>query len=163
MNQTETNKNGQWQRRVVRISFHLIFPPSKAAWSAQKTFVQWHAINIKTLLRGWQREMGQLEVHPLTKDNRQSYDSRSKAPLIDHRVIKSSSGEKEQRPVHSNVTSFGDKLWKVKYTHNRDTIGYRILLGTRSDEMAACWLSRRLCLHGDKNHRSINWVLQRSK
>jgi ribosomal protein S6--L-glutamate ligase len=51
------------------------------------------------------------------------------APLIDKRIVKSSSGFREQRYViQTNLK--GDAIWPIEMTlTNRDSMGFRMLLG----------------------------------
>lgn len=52
------------------------------------------------------------------------------APLVDKRVVKSSSGFREQRYVISTEIQVGESTWDVEVTlTNRDSMGFRMLLG----------------------------------
>ncbi|WP_457817373.1 ATP-dependent zinc protease family protein, partial [Staphylococcus aureus] len=52
------------------------------------------------------------------------------APLIDKRVVKSSSGFREQRYVIKTKLEIGGKTWEIEVTlTNRDSMGFRMLLG----------------------------------
>lgn len=52
------------------------------------------------------------------------------APLVDKRVVKSSSGYREQRYVIKTQIRVGDLDWEVEVTlTNRDSMGFRMLLG----------------------------------
>ncbi|ESU20373.1 putative ribosomal protein S6 modification protein [Flavobacterium enshiense DK69] len=52
------------------------------------------------------------------------------ALLVDKRVVKSSSGYREQRYVIATVLEIGGSLWEVEVTlTNRDSMGFRMLLG----------------------------------
>jgi ribosomal protein S6--L-glutamate ligase len=52
------------------------------------------------------------------------------APLIDKRIVKSSSGFREQRYVIQTNLKIGDAIWPIEMTlTNRDSMGFRMLLG----------------------------------
>ncbi|MFT6387945.1 MAG: ribosomal protein S6--L-glutamate ligase [Cellvibrionaceae bacterium] len=55
------------------------------------------------------------------------------APVIDRRNVKSSSGESEKRGVIQAPKALGDYEWGVEPTlTNRDSMGYRMLLGRQA-------------------------------
>lgn len=86
-----------------------------------------HAFDIKTFRRDgalW----ASFEVHPL-QNNRRSV-IRCERPVIDRRRVKSSSGTTETRYVISSLVKMGHESWDIELTlANRDTMGYRMLLG----------------------------------
>jgi len=86
-----------------------------------------HAFNIQTFQRegiGWVS----FEVHPLQGDRKTVL--RCEAPIVDQRDIKSSSGISEKRYVIRQPLSMGGEIWDVELTlANRDSMGYRMLLG----------------------------------
>jgi ribosomal protein S6--L-glutamate ligase len=68
------------------------------------------------------------DVHPL-QNNRQVV-IRCKAPVCDKRWVKSSSGLSEKRYVIKVPMQLGHFLWSIEVTlTNRDSMGYRMLLG----------------------------------
>ncbi len=68
------------------------------------------------------------DVHPL-QDNRLIV-VHCKAPVCDKRWVKSSSGMSEKRYVIKVPMQLGDFMWDVEVTlTNRDSMGYRMLLG----------------------------------
>ena len=86
-----------------------------------------HAFNIRSFKRGGQPWVS-FEVHPLQKDRKVTVFC--EAPVVDHRVVKSSSGVSERRWVISTRLHMGDHDWEIEITlTNRDTMGYRMLLG----------------------------------
>ncbi len=55
---------------------------------------------------------------------------RGEAPVFDRRVIKSSNGASEKRYVIKVPLSISDTVWEIEITlANRDSMGYRMLLG----------------------------------
>jgi len=86
-----------------------------------------HAFNIQPFRRegiAWVS----FEVHPL-QNNRKTV-IRCERPVIDKRVVKSSSGAAETRYVVSSLLQLGEMNWNIELTlANRDSMGYRMLLG----------------------------------
>ena len=86
-----------------------------------------HAFNIQKFTRKGAPWVS-FEIHPL-QDNRRTL-VRCERPVVDRRMIKSSSGESERRYVVKTVLQLGDAFWEVELTlSNRDSMGYRMLLG----------------------------------
>ena len=86
-----------------------------------------HAFDIELFERdgaSWVR----FEVHPLQKNQRVSFAREAK--VVDRRKVKSSSGEVEKRYVITSRLEIGESGWPVELTlTNRDSMGYRMLLG----------------------------------
>lgn len=58
---------------------------------------------------------------------------RVRAPMIDERRVRSSSGKSELRPVIETIIAIGDRRWSVQFTlTRRDAMGFRMLLGRRA-------------------------------
>jgi ribosomal protein S6--L-glutamate ligase len=107
-----------------------------------------HAVNIEKFSHN-EEQWVRFEVHPLQKNKKITVHC--EAPLIDQRVIKSSSGDKEQRPVIRVPLSLGDKSWEVEVTlTNRDSMGYRMLLGREAMSGRVLIDPEGQCLLGDK-------------
>jgi ribosomal protein S6--L-glutamate ligase len=86
-----------------------------------------HAFNIQPFKRD-QSPWVSFEVHPL-QQNRTTV-VRCEAQVIDRRNVKSSSGESERRFVIKVPMTIGTSEWDVELTlTNRDSMGYRMLLG----------------------------------
>ncbi|MEZ4846265.1 MAG: RimK/LysX family protein [Bdellovibrionota bacterium] len=57
----------------------------------------------------------------------------AKALLIDYRTVKSSMGEKTQRPVINTIIRVGSEEYTIELTLvNRSLMGYRMLLGRQA-------------------------------
>ncbi len=86
-----------------------------------------HAYDIKAFEKDgktWVR----FEAHPLQRNNETSLLCES--PVVAQRQVKSSSGEVETRYVISTTLQIGDESWQVELNlTNRDSMGYRMLLG----------------------------------
>jgi ribosomal protein S6--L-glutamate ligase len=68
------------------------------------------------------------DIHPV-QNNRKVIQS-CRGLLVDKRNVKSSSGEKETRPVIRTPITLGNESWDIEITlTNRDSMGYRMLLG----------------------------------
>ena len=88
-----------------------------------------HAFNITTFKRNNTPWVG-FDVHPLQNNRRTVI--RCEAPVVDRRRIKSSNGTTEKRYVIRTPFSIGnsDTSWDIELTlTNRDSMGYRMLLG----------------------------------
>jgi ribosomal protein S6--L-glutamate ligase len=68
------------------------------------------------------------DINPLQKDRRTVVHCR--APLVEERDVKSSSGHTERRPVIEAKLKLGEVVQNIQLTlTNRDSMGYRMLLG----------------------------------
>lgn len=86
-----------------------------------------HAFNIQKFRRDGDSWVS-FEVHPLQNNRRVVI--RCEKPIVDKRVVKSSSGISETRYVISTTIKAGDEAWEIELTlANRDSMGYRMLLG----------------------------------
>lgn len=86
-----------------------------------------HAFNIQKFRRNGESWVS-FEVHPLQHDRRTVI--RCEKPVLDKRTVKSSSGIAETRYVIGTTMQVGHEIWDVEITlANRDSMGYRMLLG----------------------------------
>ena len=86
-----------------------------------------HAFDIHTFKKGDESWVS-FEIHPLQQNRRVVV--RCEAKIIDRRGVKSSSGVAEKRYVIKTLLCSGDECWEVEVTlTNRDSMGYRMLLG----------------------------------
>lgn len=86
-----------------------------------------HAFDIQKFTKNgesWVR----FDIHPLQRDRRTTVTCEAK--IIDRRRVKSSSGESEKRYVIKALLRSGAETFEVELTlTNRDSMGYRMLLG----------------------------------
>ncbi|WP_309641075.1 30S ribosomal protein S6--L-glutamate ligase [Flavobacterium sp.] len=86
-----------------------------------------HAINITPFLKdgaNWVK----FDINPI--QNNLKTVLHCEAPLVDKRIVKSSSGFREQRYVIQTTLDIGDDRWPIEMTlTNRDSMGFRMLLG----------------------------------
>jgi ribosomal protein S6--L-glutamate ligase len=86
-----------------------------------------HAINIIPFEKDGESWV-KFDINPIQNNSRAVIHCQ--APLVDKRVVKSSSGFREQRYVISTTLQVGDQEWEVEVTlTNRDSMGFRMLLG----------------------------------
>ena len=86
-----------------------------------------HAFNIQKFRKDGKNWVS-FEIHPLQNNRRTVL--RCVRPIIDKRTIKSSSGITERRYVVETLVRMADQEWKIELTlANRDSMGYRMLLG----------------------------------
>lgn len=118
-----------------------------------------HAVNIQPVKRQGNRWVS-FEVHPLQKDR--TTVLRCEAEVVDRRVVKNSGGYSEKRYVIKTAFRLGDHEWDIELTlTNRDSMGYRMLLGREA--MADRMLvdpSSGFCL-GDRSQQDIEKIYER--
>ncbi|QDT26971.1 Ribosomal protein S6 modification protein [Gimesia panareensis] len=86
-----------------------------------------HAFNVQKFRRQGETWVS-FEVHPVQNNRRTVV--RCERPIVDKRVVKSSSGISETRYVILATLKIGDEAWEIELTlANRDSMGYRMLLG----------------------------------
>lgn len=89
-----------------------------------------HAFDIKAFKRRGKRFV-RFKVHPLQR--RASETVECTAPVVDQRIIRSSSGHEQMRFVISTVIRINDETWPIELTlTSRDTMGFRMLLGRQA-------------------------------
>ena len=86
-----------------------------------------HAINIAPFVKeneNWVK----FDINPI--QNNLKTIIHCEAKLIDKRIVKSSSGFREQRYVIQTSLKIGNEIWDIEMTlTNRDSMGFRMLLG----------------------------------
>ena len=89
-----------------------------------------HAIHLRRrTVNG--REIVRFEVHPIQR--RSDITVACEAELVGERLIRSSSGHHEHRPVIRTPIVLGGCEWTIDITlTNRDSMGFRMLLGRRA-------------------------------
>jgi ribosomal protein S6--L-glutamate ligase len=86
-----------------------------------------HAINIAPFKKEGQNWV-KFDINPI--QNNVKTIIHCEAPLIDKRIVKSSSGFREQRFVIQTNLEIGNTNWQIEMTlTNRDSMGFRMLLG----------------------------------
>jgi ribosomal protein S6--L-glutamate ligase len=86
-----------------------------------------HAINISPFQKEGENWV-KFDINPIQNNTKTIIHCQ--APLVDKRVVKSSSGFREQRYVIKAGIQIGETHWEVELTlTNRDSMGFRMLLG----------------------------------
>jgi ribosomal protein S6--L-glutamate ligase len=86
-----------------------------------------HAKNIAPFIKEGQNWV-KFDINPI--QNNVKTIIHCEAPLVDKRVVKSSSGFREQRYVIQTSLDIGNSKWVIEMTlTNRDSMGFRMLLG----------------------------------
>ena len=86
-----------------------------------------HALNIQAYQKEGQAWVS-FDVYPIQNDGKCKV--KCNALVTDKRVVKSSTGNREQRFVIQTFMSLGNHTWSIELTlTNRDSMGYRMLLG----------------------------------
>ena len=86
-----------------------------------------HAVNISPFQKDDENWV-KFDINPIQNNTRTVIHCQ--APLVDKRIVKSSSGFREQRYVIKSGIQIGETFWEVELTlTNRDSMGFRMLLG----------------------------------
>lgn len=105
----------------------LNIPAIKARVDSGAKTSSMHAFNIQSFKRNGESWVS-FEIHPIQNDRKTTV--RCESPVVDRRYVKSSSGTREKRFVISAPLQMGGDVWEVELTlSNRDSMGYRMLLG----------------------------------
>tara|TARA_R110000868_G_scaffold190862_1_gene434926 strand:- start:225532 stop:226935 length:1404 start_codon:yes stop_codon:yes gene_type:complete len=91
-----------------------------------------HAYN-QEVVREDGKDYVYFDVHPIV--NNRSIHRRCKALLLEQRMVKSSNGHKDLRYVVQTTLGIGSESWDIELTlTNRDSMGFRMLLGRQAME-----------------------------
>lgn len=105
----------------------LNIPAIKARVDSGAKTSSLHALNIQSFKKNGEQWV-RFELNPIQHDGKTVVHCEAK--VIDTRVIKSSSGDKERRYVIKTSLTLNDSKWDIELTlTNRDSMGYRMLLG----------------------------------
>ncbi len=105
----------------------LNIPAIKARVDSGAKTSSLHAFNIQPFKRNSEPWVS-FEVHPIQNDRKTSV--RCESPIVDRRHVRSSSGSSEKRFVILSTVVIGGHAWEIEVTlNNRDSMGYRMLLG----------------------------------
>jgi ribosomal protein S6--L-glutamate ligase len=89
-----------------------------------------HAYDIKIKTKG-KKSTVHFKVHPLEKN--QKISKVCKAPLLGHRIVVSSNGKKQLRPVIAAKISINGSTFDTELTlTSRDQMNFRMLLGRKA-------------------------------
>lgn len=120
-----------------------------------------HASNIHKFMRKGEKWVS-FEVHPIQDSRRITLQC--KAKVVDHRNIKSSSGISEKRFVIQSAMKIGNFQWDIELTlANRDSMGFRMLLGREAMENRVLVDPANSFLLGDYSGEKISELYQHFK
>ncbi len=86
-----------------------------------------HAFDIELHRRGG-KKLVRFKVHPRQRDA--SLVVEAEAPLVDERLVRTSGGEQELRPVIATTVELLGQRWPIEISlARRDVMGFRMLLG----------------------------------
>lgn len=89
-----------------------------------------HALDIH-LIQHDDQKLVQFKVHPRQRDA--SLTIPVTATLVEQRLVRSSNGRAEMRPVIRTSVCLGDHCWPIDLTlTNRSMMGFRLLLGRQA-------------------------------
>lgn len=89
-----------------------------------------HAIHIEHFSENGQARV-RFEIHPFQRRSQPTIACA--ADLIGERLVTSSNGHRERRPVIRTCFTLGGQTWPIDLTlTNRDSMGFRMLLGRRA-------------------------------
>ncbi len=113
-----------------------------------------HASNIQKFTRKGVKWVS-FEVHPIQDSRRITI--RGEAKIIDQRIVKSTSGISEKRYVIQSLMKMGNHQWNIELTlANRDSMGFRMLLGREAMENRVLVDPANSYLLGDYSGENIN-------
>ena len=88
-----------------------------------------HAINIAPFVKN-DAKWVKFDINPIQNNVRTIIHC--EAPLIDKRIVKSSSGYREQRYVIQTTLKLGNQTWEIEMTlTNRDSMGFQCYWGEK--------------------------------
>jgi ribosomal protein S6--L-glutamate ligase len=132
----------------------LSIPAIKARIDSGAHTSSLHAFNIQPFKRNGMPWVT-FEIHPLQRNR--STIIRTEAEVFDRRVIKSSSGDTEKRYVIKTSLSLGAQTWEIELTlSNRDSMGFRMLLGREAMKNRILVDPSASCLHGNVEIEQLN-------
>lgn len=89
-----------------------------------------HAFHVRQFQQHGQ-DMVSFQVHPYQRDSH--YTVTTSALLLKYTNVKNSGGHVQRRPVIKTIVELGGKQWEIEMTlTNRDSMGFRMLLGRQS-------------------------------
>ncbi len=120
-----------------------------------------HAVNIAPFVRDNENWV-KFDINPI--QNNTKAVKHCEAKLIDKRVVKSSSGYREQRFVIQTDLQIGEATWKIEMTlTNRDSMGFRMLLGREAMSGRVLVDPEQKYLLGQPSFQSIKTLYQNSE
>jgi len=115
-----------------------------------------HAFNIQPFKREGESWVS-FEVHPIQKNRKTTV--RCEAKVLDRRIIKSSNGEREKRFVITTPLELTGRRFEIEITlTNRDSMGFRMLLGREAMRGRILVDPSETLIHGDHTRDDIRKI-----
>ncbi len=163
----ESSQSNKQQNSFMELENHIIIggtewcafpdlniPVVKARVDSGAKTSSIHASNIQRFSRKGEKWVS-FEVHPIQDTRRIAI--RCEAKVLDHRIVKSSSGNSEKRYVIQSTMTMGQHQWNIELTlANRDTMGFRMLLGREAMENRVLVDPANSFLLGDYSEEKIS-------
>ncbi|MFC6876985.1 30S ribosomal protein S6--L-glutamate ligase [Flavobacterium myungsuense] len=119
-----------------------------------------HAINIAPFIKD-EKNWVKFDINPIQNDLKTIIHC--EAPLVDKRIVKSSSGYREQRYVIQTTLDIGTASWTIEMTlTNRDSMGFRMLLGREAMSGRVLVDPEQLFLLGQASSDKLSEIYQNS-
>ncbi len=120
-----------------------------------------HAVNITPFLKDGENWI-KFDINPI--QNNVKTIIHCEALIVDKRVVKSSSGYREQRFVIKTDLKLGDEIWPIEVTlTNRDSMGFRMLLGREAMSGRILVDPEQKYLLGQPTSESLKEIYQNSE
>ncbi len=117
-----------WREWVALPDLGVDFIKAKIDTGARTSSI--HAYEIEPFERDGEKYLS-FELHPVQRSTKETI--RSEAKLLEYRKVRSSNGHQSVRPVIVTSVRLLDQVWPIELTlANRDTMGFRMLLGRES-------------------------------
>lgn len=140
-----------WKEWVSLPEFGL--PAIKAKVDTGAATSSIHAYNIKYVTKGGQTYV-KFDIHPIQRNNKISKSCIAK--LLDKRHVKSSTGDKQRRPVVLTTMRMGNYEWEIQLNlTNRDSMGMRMLIGRQALVARGMVNPSHKFLHGKVNTKKL--------
>lgn len=115
-----------------------------------------HAINISPFVKDGDNWV-KFDINPIQNNLKKVLHC--EAPLVDKRIVKSSSGFREQRYVIQTILDIGNSSWPIEMTlTNRDSMGFRMLLGREAMSGRVLVDPEQLYLLGQATNDNLNEI-----
>ncbi|WP_166826326.1 ATP-dependent zinc protease family protein [Thalassoroseus pseudoceratinae] len=117
-----------WREWVSLPDLGVDFIKAKIDTGARTSSI--HAYEIEPFERDGEQYV-RFELHPVQRNTKETI--RTEAKLLEYRRVTSSNGHQSSRPVIVTNVRLLDQVWPIELTlANRDTMGFRMLLGRES-------------------------------
>lgn len=130
-----------WKEHITLPDLGIVSLPAKMDTGARVCSL--HATNIKIIKRHHKKWVSFDFFHPITH----KYLTNLKAPLVEHRHIRSSNNQAEERPIIVTTIQMGSDTWPIEVSlTDRQMMGFKMLIGRKA-------LRRRFMI--DPSHRFL--------